>query len=210
MLSEQGYRVLLDNLPDVAQFKRVFGVKRSHGQQPHDRFVLECRDDLPIAPCWHDFVAELRGERYCGFVQRMFRRGNFQLSFHWQSTPAGCSVAPHCDATHKLGSHIFYVNSRDEWDPDWGGENLILDDGGRFKRNSAPPFEDFIQIAAGENLGNNSLLFQRQGNSWHGVREIRCPEDRLRKVFIVVINDRKRAWLRRLIGWIKRKPGHDY
>jgi hypothetical protein len=37
-------------------------------------------------------------------------------------------------------------------------------------------------------FGNRSLLFARQGNSWHGVREIRCPEDRMRKVFIVVID----------------------
>ena len=41
---------------------------------------------------------------------------------------------------------------------------------------------------ASETLGNHSLLFQRRGHSWHGVREIRCPQVRYRKIFIVVLN----------------------
>ncbi len=34
-----------------------------------------------------------------------------------------------------------------------------------------------------------SFLFRRTEHSWHGVREIECPEDAMRKVFIVVIDD---------------------
>ncbi len=37
-------------------------------------------------------------------------------------------------------------------------------------------------------MGNRSLLFARKDNSWHGVREIRCPEGHMRKVLVVVIN----------------------
>jgi hypothetical protein len=45
------------------------------------------------------------------------------------------------------------------------------------------------------------LLFRRRGNSWHGVREIHCPGDELRKVFIVVINRLTRMdRLRRCLG----------
>jgi hypothetical protein len=33
--------------------------------------------------------------------------------------------------------------------------------------------------------------------SWHGVREIRCPQVRYRKIFIVVINDRLRVMVQR-------------
>jgi len=40
-------------------------------------------------------------------------------------------------------------------------------------------------------MGNYSLLFTRRGNSWHGVREISCPPGYYRKVFIVVINERR-------------------
>ena len=66
---------------------------------------------------------------------------------------------------------------------------LILDDGGRFPTHSAPKFEDFQHVVPAKAIGNHSLLFMRREQSWHGVKEIRCPPDALRKVFIVVIED---------------------
>jgi hypothetical protein len=45
-LTETGYQRLLGNLPDISIFEPMFGVKRSHGQRPHDRYVLEYRDKL--------------------------------------------------------------------------------------------------------------------------------------------------------------------
>jgi hypothetical protein len=38
-------------------------------------------------------------------------------------------------------------------------------------------------------MGNRSLFFGRNGNSWHGVRPITAPEGKLRQVFIVVFED---------------------
>ncbi len=210
LLSEAGYRHLVETLPDRSIFTRMFGVKRSHGQQPHDRYALEYHKTLPVHPHWHGFVTELQGERYGRFLRRLFGRGGIQLNFHWHYTPRGCSVSPHCDAKRKLGSHIFYFNTAEDWDPAWGGDTLILDDGGRFKRNSAPRFEDFVSAESGTSLGNVSLLFKRQGNSWHGVREILCPEDRYRKVFIVVVNDRMRAMARRVGAYLKGEAVRDY
>ena len=46
MLTETGYQRLLANLPDISLFEPMFGIKRSHGQRPHDRYVLEYRDKL--------------------------------------------------------------------------------------------------------------------------------------------------------------------
>ena len=60
--------------------------------------------------------------------------------------------------------------------------------GGRFSRRSAPAFEDFDSATPACASGNHSFLFLRRGDSWHGVRELQCPPDRLRKVFIVVLN----------------------
>ncbi|MDN5850879.1 MAG: hypothetical protein L0H63_14790 [Nitrococcus sp.] len=210
LLTEPGYLQLLQTLPDVSLFTSTFGIQRSHGQQPHDRFALEYREDLEVAAPWHAFVEELRGSEYSRFLRRLFGRGGFKLRFHWHYTPRGCSVSPHCDAKRKLGSHIFYFNTADDWDPTWGGETLILDDRDRFKRNSAPAFADFDQAFAGESLGNRSLLFQRQGNSWHGVHEIRAPEGHYRKVFIVVINDRLRSGLRRISARLRGEAIRDY
>ena len=166
-----------------------FGRKRAHGQQPHDRYVLEYSPDAPVEPVWHQLVAELDGPVYQRWLAELLGTRHFHLSYHWHYTPRGCSVSPHCDALRKLGSHIFYFNTQDDWDESWGGDTLILDDGGRFRRNSAPDFQHFPRRHAVPCVGNRSLLFRRQGNSWHGVEPIACPEgDYLRKVFIVVIN----------------------
>jgi len=116
-LTETGYQRLLASLPDISMFEPMFGVKRSHGQQPHDRYVLEYRDKLDLQPCWREFIAELKGERYGRFLRRLFGRGGIQLNFHWHYAPQGCSVSPHCDAKRKLGSHIFYFNTANDWEP---------------------------------------------------------------------------------------------
>ncbi len=41
-------------------------------------------------------------------------------------------------------------------------------------------------VAASEVADNNSFIFLRSGNSWHGVREVEAPEGHFRKAFIVV------------------------
>lgn len=208
LLTDVGFQRLLETLPEPSMFRQDFGVARSHGQYPHDRLSLDYHEDLDIAAPWHEFVAELRSPEYHDFLSRAFERSRFLLNFHWHFTPNGCSVSPHCDAMRKLGSHIFYFNG-DDWEPAWGGETLILDDHGRFKRNSAPVFEDFDNVIAGEATGNYSLLFRRNEKSWHGVREINCPEGNYRKVFIVVINSWLGATRRRIIGTLQGKR-HDY
>jgi hypothetical protein len=188
LLKDQAHARLRAGLPPLALMQESFGRKRAHGQRPHDRYLLEYRPDLPVASEWHTLVAELESEPYRTWLARLLGTPRFRLGFHWHYTPAGCSVSPHCDARHKLGSHIFYFNSKADWDPTWGGETLILDDGGRLRRNSAPDFDVFDSAAGTPAFGNRSLIFRRRGNSWHGVRPLRCPEGWLRKVFIVVIH----------------------
>lgn len=200
LLTEAGYRRLLDTLPDPSLFDASMGVPRSHGQRPHDRLVLEYHEGLPVASVWHAFVAELRGARYLHFLRRMLGHSSVRLNFHWHYTPQGASVSPHCDARRKLGSHIFYFNTEKDWNPEWGGQTLILGKGGRLRTRSAPEFERFRLVIPAEAIGNRSLLFQRGRASWHGMHELRCPETALRKVFIVVANRARRPWAWSRVG----------
>jgi hypothetical protein len=201
---------LIETCPEVERFNPFFGVTRKHGQQSHDRFTLEYRDDLDIAPEWKQFVAELKSPEYMSFLLRLTGRRSLSLAFHWHFTPQGCSVSPHCDGQHKIGSHIFYLNTETDWKEEWGGQTVVLDDGGRFERRSAPKFEDFDRAIDAQTLGNYSFLFARQGNSWHGVRELRCPEGMYRKVFIVVINDPWKTLRKRFLDRIQGKQSKDY
>src|SRR5262245_16179944 len=188
ILTEEGFQLLCETLPPLTLFSSRFGEERKYEQQSHDRFTLEYHDDLDIAPPWKEFIAELRGEDYQSIVSRLHGHRSFDLLFHRHYTPNRCSVSPHCDARPKLRPHIFYFNKSQDWDPAWGGETVILDDGGKFSYKTAPHFEDFKQIIPAEAMGNRSLLFFTTKRSWHGVRPLTCPPGHLRKVFIVVVN----------------------
>lgn len=189
LLTDGGHARLVNEQPDVSALTPSFGRKRSHGQYSHDRYVLEYEPGLDgVSTVWDEFVRELRGDEYTQFIKRMFRCKIFHLNMHWHYAPTGCSVSPHCDATHKRGSHIFYLNTHDDWESGWGGGTVILDDNGRFDKNSAPGFDDFDQEYTSNCIGNVSTVFGRRNRSWHGVRELNCPDNMLRKVFIVVIN----------------------
>jgi hypothetical protein len=208
LLGDEAHGRLLETLPELELFDEKFGLQRKFGQQSHDRYGLEYVEGLPISPAWQEFVDELRGDRYRSFLARLFGHDRFRLRFHWHYTPNGCSVSPHCDSNRKLGSHIFYLNSASEWDVSWGGGTIVLDDGGRLSKRSAPKFEDFdtaIEANAGE---NRSFLFHRRTNSWHGVKEIACPTDKLRKAFIVVFDD----WgpLQRILSGRRRGKVESY
>jgi hypothetical protein len=41
LLRPEGYQRLIDNLPPTDLFEEVSGVRRAHGQLPHDRLTLE-------------------------------------------------------------------------------------------------------------------------------------------------------------------------
>jgi hypothetical protein len=210
VLTAAGYQRLLETLPDVSLFAPMFGVTRKHGQQSHDRYALEYDPSLAVPAPWHEFVRELHGVVYTRFLRRMLRRRFFALRCHWHYTPNGCSISPHCDSNVKLGSHIFYFNTAADWDPAWGGQTVILDDGGQFRRKSAPSFDSFERIITAETLGNYSLLFMRRERSWHGMREIHCPEPAMRRVFIVVVNDVLRAAPRDLARRLLGQPAQSY
>ena len=188
LLTPGGFRALRESLPELSLFERRFGEPRKAGQAPHDRYSLEYTDDVVVAPAWREFIAELRGDRYRGAMRRLLGGPRVEFRFHWHYTPSSCAVSPHCDAKRELGSHLFYFNTAEDWDPAWGGQTLVLDDGGRFEPRSAPEFEDFDQVITVDSMDNRSFLFARRDNGWHGVREIRCPDGYLRKVFIVVVN----------------------
>lgn len=207
-LQQNAFKALYETLPDVSQFTRFFGQERQFGQKSHDRYTLEYDRSLPLAEPWKQFIEELEGPRYRQWLGRMLGTPFFLLSYHWHYTPNGCSVSPHCDSKRKLGSHIFYFNTENDWDASWGGQTLVLDDGGKFDTKSNPGFDEFISAQSAESVGNFSLLFRRKGNSWHGVKEIHCPEDRMRKIFIVVIN--ANSPLRQFRRWLKGKPAPGY
>jgi hypothetical protein len=190
-LTPDAYAELKVNLPEVSHpaFEKFVNVRRAHGQQSHDRYILHYRPGLELPRPWRAFIEELKGPRYLGFLRRVLGvQANPILTFEWYYAWNGCSVSPHCDARRKIATHIFYFVSPEEWPPEWGGDILILDDKKRFQAHSAPSFDELETAAALRAVGNASLIFARTDHSWHGVRPLTSPEGVLRKLFIVTVN----------------------
>ena len=171
LLTGQGFQDLLHNMPPLESFGEIFGKERRAGQAPHDRYSLEYTPETEVPGPWKEFIGELCSDDYRHEIERLLGARKVEFRFHWHYTPTGCDVSPHCDARREHGSHLFYFNSEEDWKPEWGGSTLVLDDGGRLSYASAPT-----------------------DHAWHAVRPIRCPEDRLRKVFIVVVNPDNLFW----------------
>lgn len=203
-LAPEGFVRLRESLPEISRFKKWVGVKRAHGQASHDRAILHYRPGMDLAPAWKEFMSEVQGKAYQSFVRRMFAlrpEHRVILTAEWYYAWQGCSVSPHCDARRKLGTHIFYFNTETDWESNWGGHILIMDDDGRFKTHSAPAFDELRAVAALDARGNQSLLFRRTAHSWHGVKPLECPPEGLRKLFIVTINvPTLQVWWRQLRG----------
>ncbi len=200
-LTDGGFQALCDNLPDISLFQREEGFTRAYGQASHDRYMLHYWPGLKLPQPWADFLAELQGDAYRAFIHRLLGPRPFRLTFEWHYAWQGCSVSPHCDAARKIASHLFYFNRAEEWDPAWGGQTLILDAGGRFRTHSAPGFDELDVVASSEPCGNTSLIFQRTKHSWHGVRPLNCPPDKMRRLFKVTVNAFSlQVWWRQVRG----------
>ena len=193
VLRDETFARLCAELPRLEMLASEFGKTRGHGQQSHDRFALQYNPvlDPHLSPSWRDFIRELHAEPYLSFVRATWGlspRERFELSMHWHYAPAGASVSPHVDARRKYGSHIFYFNTPDDWDPAWGGQTLVLDAEGKLPPHASPAFGALREVAASEILDNRSFVFKRTDHSWHAVAPITAPPGKLRKVFIVVVN----------------------
>ena len=193
VIRDEAFQRLTSNLPDFHLFKADFGAKRGYGQQSHDRYSLNYTPELEprLPPAWREFLGEIHALAYQQFLRRIYGlrpHERMVLSLQWHFAPAGASVSPHTDVKRKIGSHIFYLNTEQDWNPEWGGQTLVLDDQGKLNPNSAPAFGALPVAASSVILGNRSFLFKRTDHAWHAVNPIDCPPGRLRKVFIVVAN----------------------
>lgn len=201
VLAAEGFRRLCEDMPDLSLFSHEEGQKRAYGQAPHNRYSLHYWAGLALPQPWMEFLSELQGEAYQEFLHRMLGSQSFLLTFEWHYAWQGCSVSPHCDAARKIATHLFYFNNEENWDQEWGGQTLILDDGQRFRTHSAPRFDQLRVAASSQPYGNNSLLFQRTRHSWHGVRPLNCPPGVMRRLFKVTVNTLGlQVWWRKVRG----------
>ena len=211
-LTPEGFSALCTAFPDRDAFEKHTNIPKPHGQRPHNRYYLAYErsiyhrrvgptegvikhDDLPLA--WQKFLTELEGKGYRQFLQASLGVSDFHVRYAWHIGVAGSEVSPHVDASNKIATHIFYFNGSHEWLPEWGGDTLLL--GGKRIAAMNPDFSDFDQAIAIPFLDNAGLLFANAPQAWHGVRELRAPEGKHRRLFNVIVMKKPRP-VARLYG----------
>lgn len=218
LLTEDGHRALIATFPSLSTFTRHEGIPRLHGQRPHDRYYLALDRShygtggvirrRALAPPWQAFLRELEGPSYRRFLAEMLGSAEFEVRYAWHLGVAGSEVSPHEDSDTKLGTHLFYFNTPEDWQPEWQGSTLLL--AGKRSTRMNPDFEDFNTVTETEFLGNRSVLFKNVPGAWHGVRKLRCPEDRHRRLFNVICERPapRSTWRQRLGGLLsgRRTP----
>jgi hypothetical protein len=205
LLHQEAFEKLYREFPSLTLFEKHISLERVGGQRPHDRYYLAyghsiygqknadepgvVRDvDLPLA--WREFMTELQtSDRYRAFMERLLGRQGMTVRYAWHVGFTGSEVSPHRDADNKVGTHIFYFNTHEDWDSDWGGATLVLE--GKKTDAINPDFTDFAREAASEIRDNHSFLFQNTPNAWHGVRTLTCPEGRYRRLFNVIFEEQE-------------------
>ena len=199
MLTEEGFQTLIDDFPSLDLFTYHQDVKRAYGQRPHNRYYLAYEEthykrgekldkevssgDLPKN--WVSFIKELQEDtHYQDLIKKSLGTDSWKVRFAWHVGQQGNEVSPHLDNIDKLGTHIFYFNTDQNWKEEWGGQIVAL--GGKMTNSGNPEYGDFADQKEISIMNNRSFLFKNNLDAWHGVRPLKCPEGKFRRLFNVI------------------------
>lgn len=199
-LTAEGFQQLLQDFPSLELFEKHEGLERAYGQRPHNRYYLAYETSIyhqierqdkgvvkykHLPASWQMFLKELETSQvYQNFIKSLFEVSDFQVRYAWHVGVTNSEVSPHRDSKKKIGTHIFYFNTSDDWDTAWDGSTLVL--GNKLTDSMNPDFSDFTTAVATQLTNNRSFLFKNTPNAWHGVKPLTCPEGKYRRLFNVI------------------------
>ena len=206
LLTPETFAALHREYPSLDQFERHQGIARVHGQRPHNRYYMAYESSIykdldrkedegvihydALSPTWRAFMDAVESdETYRRFIGDLIGLTDFETRYAWHVGVTGSEVSPHRDAEDKLGTHIFYFNTLEDWDPAWGGPTIAL--GGKKVAALNPDFSDFESEQSGSIVDNHSFLFKNTPEAWHGVRALTSPEGKYRRLFNVIVQAKK-------------------
>ena len=207
-LTPAAFTQLLADFPAPELFVRQQGIHPDNILRPHDRYYLALSDQggvpqtpgitrtAELAPSWRKLIEELRSPPYQQFIKRLFGCRQLRTRFAWHLGHQASEVSPHLDAARKIGTHLLYFNTSDDWQPDWGGSTLLL--GQPRNGSSQPDFDDFATCQSAPWLDNHSLLFRNGPAAWHGVERMNPLPGHYRRLFTVVFDHPHPVHLARL------------
>lgn len=211
LLTEDTFAQLYDEFPSLTLFEKHEGLSRKHGQRSHDRYYLAYEETIykdlardqkgivrhaQLSPAWQAFMDGLQTDPgYRNFISQLLGVESFTARYAWHVATAGRSVSPHLDSQSKIGTHIFYFNTSQDWKAEWGGSTLVLSD--KDYEGLNPEISDFGKVEAVQVIDNRSFLFKNQPEAWHAVDTISCPPETYRRIFNVIFELPKSAKVKR-------------
>jgi predicted heme/steroid binding protein len=198
-LTPEGFQTLYHDFPSLDSFEKHTGMPRVHGQRPHDRYYLAYESSVygqsnrfgkgvikhqELPETWQDLIEEIESQEYRSFIQSLLGVQEFDIRYAWHVGVTHSEVSPHVDGPDKIGTHIFYFNTSQDWNEQWGGAILAL--GRKLADCMNPDFGDFTEALPTQITDNHSFLFKNTPNAWHGVKPLTCPEGCYRRLFNVI------------------------
>lgn len=222
MLAQDKFEKLCREFPSLDLFEHHVGMARLGNQRPHNRLYLAldesvyrrgekvpsgCIERTKLGSAWREFVEAIENNAdYHTLVKELLGTRSYRMRFAWHCAQRGDDVSPHVDAGNKLGTHLFYFNTSETWNRDWGGETLFLE--GKNSEGDNPEIRDFKTVYSSEIFENRSCLFRNTPNAWHGVASLNCPEGYYRRLFTVVFEIPASQPRRGLRSWVVRGIRH--
>ncbi|MBS4167849.1 2OG-Fe(II) oxygenase [Parachlamydia sp. AcF125] len=196
-LTAESFKQLCEEFPPLELFKYHENLARGKNQRSHNRYYLayekskyeEEKEGVihadGLSPLWQQFLHEIETNlAYQNLMKQILGDQKYQRRYAWHMGISSNEVSPHCDNASKIATHIFYFNTSEEWDLSWGGALLVLGDKLTTKQN--PDFHDFMTSTPITYLNNYSFLFKNTPNAWHGVKALKSPSGKYRRLFNVI------------------------
>jgi hypothetical protein len=234
LLTPIGFQLLYQDFPSIELFEKHAGIQRGYGQRPHNRYYLAYEKSIyrgagntqgiitedaqgvvnhqHLPKTWQMFLEELETSSiYMQFIKSLFDVSEYKVRYAWHMGITNSEVSPHSDSSDKIGTHIFYFNTSQDWYPAWGGSILVL--GNKLSNVGNPEFEDFGTATSVQITDNHSFLFKNNSHAWHGVKPLTCPEGKYRRLFNIIFEfppnstPRKKSALFRIQSIAKKMIG---
>ena len=154
--------------------------------------LLEHHIDLGHAKRANAYQSAIKAIRSVFRGQIPHRRARLSARFEFQMMPAnGGHILPHTDTPAKIVTLVISILDPGEWDPSYGGgTDINRPKDVRFiynQLNRQSTFDEMDVVDTFPFEPNQAVIFVKTYNSWHSVRPMTGPADKLRKTLIINI-----------------------
>lgn len=163
--------------------------------------------DIYINNDWLNLLNEFKSDLYLSMVETLtgLHRSRFHLKFQWTYRKED-PIKPHPDVEKKRHVLVCFMFEPD-YQSEWKGSTIILKvkNGIDLERQWTEDFSPFQYILYPKTFPNYSVMFNVGYDSYHAGDDILFPENRHRKIFMVIAMTTEEERIRQRVEKWKKK-----